>query len=340
MPSEIIALGAGRYRDQRAFTVARGNLGAYGSRRNCCANLLHSAIVKKLEKISRQRLGAHPSSISPDYSIDSQHLPRGRTEYDENEVGETVVLLFIGGRSGRTPEADEGHIGLPNIYRKRLGRRYLPSEGSNLEGRPADSRLRSNGSRICGPHVNSGGRRRLMHARLAEAMDYVEERRKELLQSFEGVPGDRLCRRASDEGWSVAEILEHLRMVEAGVARLITKRVGQAREAGLGEERSSDPVLPTFDQHSGGLENAVMQSPATVVPRANIDINEAVEGLEGSREALRAAAVSANGLSIGEIKHTHPVLGELDLYQWLIFVGQHEGRHKKQIERTLKSIPE
>ncbi len=179
-----------------------------------------------------------------------------------------------------------------------------------------------------------------MHARLAEAMDYVEERRKELLRSFEGVPGDRLCQRATPEGWSVAEILDHLRMVEAGVARLITKRVAQAKEAGLGEEKSTEPVLPTFDQHSAQLENAVMQSPATVVPRANIDINEAVEGLEGSREALRAAAVSANGLSIGEIKHTHQILGELDLYQWLIFVGQHEGRHKKQIERTLKSIPE
>jgi hypothetical protein len=179
-----------------------------------------------------------------------------------------------------------------------------------------------------------------MHARLAEAMDYVEERRKELLQSFEGVPGDRLCQRATPEGWSVAEILDHLRMVEAGVARLITKRVAQAREAGLGEERSTKSVLPSFDQHSARLESAVMQSPPTVVPRANIDINEAVEGLEGSREALRAAAVSANGLSIGEIKHTHAILGELDLYQWLIFVGQHEGRHKKQIERTLKSIPE
>lgn len=179
-----------------------------------------------------------------------------------------------------------------------------------------------------------------MHARLAEAMDYVEEKRTELLKSFADVPGDRLCRRATDDGWSVAEILDHLRMVEAGVARLITKRVGQAREAGLGEEKSTEPVLPTFDQHWARLENAVMQSPATVVPRANVDINEAVEGLESSREALRAAAVSANGLSIGEIKHTHPVLGELNLYQWLIFVGQHEGRHKKQIERTLKSIPE
>jgi DinB superfamily len=179
-----------------------------------------------------------------------------------------------------------------------------------------------------------------MHTRLAETMDYVEEKRRELLQSFEGVDGDRLCRRAAPDGWSVAEILEHLRMVESGVARLITKRVGQAKEAGLGEEKSTASVLPSFDRYSAILEKAVMQSPATVQPRANIDISDALEGLESSREALRAAVVSATGLSLGEIKHTHQILGELDLYQWLIFVGHHEGRHRKQIERTLKSIPE
>jgi hypothetical protein len=179
-----------------------------------------------------------------------------------------------------------------------------------------------------------------MHTRLAETMDYVEEKRRELLQSFEGVDGDRLCRRAAPDGWSVAEILEHLRMVESGIARLITKRVGQAKEAGLGEEKSTASVLPSFTPYSAMLEKAVLQAPATVQPRANIDISDALEGLESSREALRAAVVSASGLALGEIKHTHQILGELDLYQWLIFVGQHEGRHRKQIERTLKSIPE
>ena len=179
-----------------------------------------------------------------------------------------------------------------------------------------------------------------MHARLAETMNYVEEKRKELLQSFAGVPADRLGRRPSAGGWSVAEILEHLTMVESGIARLITKRAGRAREAGLGEEQSTESVLFSFDQQSATLEaTEVMQSPVTVQPRANVDISDALEGLESSREALRAAAVTANGLSLGEIKHTHPILGELDLYQWLIFVGQHEGRHRKQIERTLNSIP-
>jgi hypothetical protein len=178
-----------------------------------------------------------------------------------------------------------------------------------------------------------------MHPRLAETMTFVEEKRRELLQSFEGVDGDRLCRRSPADGWSVAEIIEHLRLVESGIARLITKRAGQARDAGLGEEKSTASVMPTFDRINTTLQSAVMQAPATVQPRANVDISEALEGLESSREALRAAVVSASGLSLGEIKHTHPLLGELDLYQWLIFVGQHEGRHKRQIERTLKSIP-
>jgi hypothetical protein len=179
-----------------------------------------------------------------------------------------------------------------------------------------------------------------MHARLAETMDYVEEKRKELLQSFAGAPSNRLSQRGAQDSWSVAEILDHLRMVESGVARLITKRVGQARDAGLGEEKSTTSVMPSFDKYRALLDGVVLKSPETVLPRADIDFKEALDGLESSRDALRTAVVSANGLALGEIKHTHAILGELDLYQWLIFVGQHEGRHRKQIERTLKSIPE
>ena len=178
-----------------------------------------------------------------------------------------------------------------------------------------------------------------MHARLAETMDYIEERRKELLRSFADVPVDRLAHKPSDGAWSVAEILDHLGIVESGVARLIAKRASKAREAGLGEETSTESVLASFDQQRVKLETMKMQSPTTVEPRANADPKEALEGIETSRQSLRAAVVAADGLSLSEIKHTHPFLGELDLYQWIIFLGQHEARHTKQIERTLNSIP-
>jgi DinB superfamily len=177
-----------------------------------------------------------------------------------------------------------------------------------------------------------------MHARLAEAMDYVEQKRKELLESLAEVPDDALRRRAVPNRWSVAEIIEHLRLVESGVARLITKRVRQARDAGVGEERSTESVMPSFDSYRARLESVVLQSPEGVRPRSDVDYNEALAGLGLTRQALRDAAASANGIALSEIKHTHPILGELDLYQWLIFLGQHEERHRKQIERTLQSL--
>lgn len=179
-----------------------------------------------------------------------------------------------------------------------------------------------------------------MHPRIAEPMKYVEEKRRELLKSFDGVPGEKLCRRANPSGWSVAEILEHLRIVESGVARIITKRVAKAREEGLGEEKSTSSVMPSFAPFAAKLDAGTLRAPEVIQPKADIDISEALEGLETSREALRAAVDSADGFAIGDIKHTHMVLGELDLYQWLIFLGHHEERHRKQIERTLQSLPE
>ncbi|HJQ52218.1 MAG TPA: DinB family protein [Gemmatimonadaceae bacterium] len=178
-----------------------------------------------------------------------------------------------------------------------------------------------------------------MHARLAEAMDFVEEKRRELLASVEGVAPADLSRRTAPDAWSVAQILDHLRMVESGVARLITKRVQQAKAAGIAEEQSTESVIPSFEPHRIKLESGRLTSPEPVRPNADPDPIEALGGLAVTRQALREAASSANGVALGEIKHTHAILGELDLYQWLIFLGQHEVRHRKQIERTLTSLP-
>ena len=177
-----------------------------------------------------------------------------------------------------------------------------------------------------------------MHARLAETMGFVEEKRRELLESIRGVPVDVLRRRPMPDTWSVAEILDHLHRVESGVARLITKRVSQARAAGIGEETSTTSVISSLDRYDDEFESSRLRAPETVWPSENADVSEALESLARSREALRTAAALASGVPLGEIKHTHPLLGELDLYQWLIFIGKHEVRHRRQIERTLHSI--
>jgi hypothetical protein len=170
-----------------------------------------------------------------------------------------------------------------------------------------------------------------MHPRLAEVMDFVERKRKDLLQSFAGVAPEPMRRRVSDESWSVAEIIDHLRLVE-------TRRAADARAKGVGEERSTESVLGSLDRLEIEAATHLMEAPSIVRPRPYADPADAIAGLDDSRKALREAAASVSGLALGEIRQLHRGLGEeLDLYQWLVFLGQHEGRHARQIQRTLNT---
>jgi hypothetical protein len=169
-------------------------------------------------------------------------------------------------------------------------------------------------------------------------MKYVEEKRAELLRKLEGADPGLIKQRPADDKWSVAEVLDHLQMVESGVARLIAKRVTKARDGGLGKEESTESVLGSIDFMGDTLDNAPIQAPEQVRPRADADPESALAALAASRNSLREAATLADGLALGEIKHTHAVLGELDLYQWIVFLGRHEARHTRQIERTLNSL--
>jgi hypothetical protein len=169
-------------------------------------------------------------------------------------------------------------------------------------------------------------------------MDFVERKREELLRSFAGVAPEPMRRRVSDERWSVAEIIDHLRLVESSVAQVITKRAAEARAKGVGEERSTESVLGALDRFEIEAATNLMEAPSIVRPRPYADPADAIAGLEESRKALREAATSVSGIALGEIKQLHRGLGEdLDLYQWLVFLGQHEGRHARQIQRTLNA---
>jgi hypothetical protein len=59
---------------------------------------------------------------------------------------------------------------------------------------------------------------------------------------------------------------------------------------------------------------------------------------ESSRTELHEAMRAADGLALSSVRVTHPRLGELDLYQWILFVGQHEARHREQIDEVVEQL--
>ena len=74
-----------------------------------------------------------------------------------------------------------------------------------------------------------------------------------------------------------------------------------------------------------------MAAPEPVLPRGELTAAAALAALAESRRALTDAASAADGLALGTITFPHPLMGSLTLYQWILFVGQHELRHAGQI---------
>src|SRR4051812_20211425 len=84
-----------------------------------------------------------------------------------------------------------------------------------------------------------------MHARIAEVLGFLDKQREALERTLKSVPEARRARRPGPDRWSVAEVLEHLTIVERRIASLVQDAVTRARDAGLGKERDGSPVVPT-----------------------------------------------------------------------------------------------
>lgn len=176
-----------------------------------------------------------------------------------------------------------------------------------------------------------------VHPRLAEIVNYVDDRRAELESAASGLPYKRWSERPTAESWSVAQVFDHLHLSESGIARLLAKRIARAKEAGLGPERSDASVMNDLDFFPV-VDGPKRQAPEIVVPRADARAPDVHDALRRSRGDLHAALREGDGLALGEVTATHPALGVLNLYQWVLFVGQHEARHTRQVADIVRQL--
>jgi len=179
-----------------------------------------------------------------------------------------------------------------------------------------------------------------IRARLAELLAYMDETRAMLMQTAMQVNPAFASIRPRSGAWSAAENLAHLAKVEEGVARLVERSVLWARSHDIGPEQSDESIMSSLD--SFRMTEPVRKSvaPEMVAPDANVPMDKSLESLAASRQRLRDALVSGGDLDLSAVKRQHATVGELDMYQWALFVAQHEERHRKQIDRTMNEVTE
>jgi hypothetical protein len=174
-----------------------------------------------------------------------------------------------------------------------------------------------------------------MHPTTRELLTYLDEQRSILKSAFESVPAEVRDRPPAPERWSAANVVEHLSIVEARIARLLSERIVETG-SGLPAATNTAPILPTIDYKRMYDRSNRVKAPETAIP-TGLDPAAAWTAIENSGSMMRSLLTANDGLDLSSIKHPHPRFGELSVYAWIAFLGAHEVRHAEQIREDFSA---
>jgi hypothetical protein len=169
-----------------------------------------------------------------------------------------------------------------------------------------------------------------VQARTAELLEFLDRHHAEFRETLDGVPADRREREPGAGRWSVANVIEHLGLVETNLTRALTARTGEARAKGL----AAAPDAPVLDEAAVARyldrERRIVSSGASQ-PASGLAPEAAWRRLDAARHLTRGLVQDVDGLDVSGVVIPHPALGTLNFYQWVVFLGGHESRHRLQI---------
>ena len=176
--------------------------------------------------------------------------------------------------------------------------------------------------------------------KLAELFEYMDATRAELVRCAREMNASFARINPRDGVWSAAENLAHLALVEGNVVNLMTKAIAEAKEQGVSEDVSDHSFMHTLDRWKVPDSEMKVIAPTRITPDSSKSVDDSLASLEKSRQSLKQILIENSAIDLGAIKRPHPLLRELDMYQWALFVAQHEVRHRRQMERTLAEVTE
>lgn len=156
---------------------------------------------------------------------------------------------------------------------------------------------------------------------------------QKLMETIAPLDAKLFATRPSTDEWSVAEIVQHLYLVEERVIRDLQRAIAKDPQR-LGFLRR---LVPTFIVSSRLLR---VKAPKAVNPIVVPEKEVAVENFNRVRRELKSLCTTHGKDRFRKLIFKHPFLGDIDGVSTIAFVGYHEQRHFKQIREALKKISE
>lgn len=152
----------------------------------------------------------------------------------------------------------------------------------------------------------------------------LDDTRNNLVQQINILSNEEFNRKPGPEMWSIAQVCQHLVLVEQATLRAIDWGLKQNKNTNL-ERKKVELILDRTKK---------IQAPKIVEPAFEpLDVEQTIDLLSNSRQKLMSFLSTLEDKSILTKKSVkHPALGELPLDQWIELIYLHEQRHIEQIK--------
>lgn len=174
-----------------------------------------------------------------------------------------------------------------------------------------------------------------MNHKVQEIVTEIEAVRQSLYDAVAELSQGQMDFKPAPNRWSISENLSHLNKVERGLPKLYTILLQKLEEAGWKPETAGSML----DSLNGSVLDAgqKFQAPERVLPVSGLSKDDVLAALRQSRQAVLEAVAPAPEYDLSGVTWPHPALGDINFYQWVLFIGKHEKRHLAQIEEIKKA---
>ncbi len=157
----------------------------------------------------------------------------------------------------------------------------------------------------------------------------LDEKRKQVLDFIEGISDQEAGKKPEEDRWSILEVLEHLYLME----QLVVYQINKALKHGDQQQAKLKPLNQTTNR------DYKVEAPEAVQPKGEFQsLNDARDGLEKTREATMFLIHNKDEETLQNRVFPHPAFGDMNLEQWIEFIGWHELRHLDQMKEVKESI--
>lgn len=166
----------------------------------------------------------------------------------------------------------------------------------------------------------------------APLVQKLNQVRARLLAETERVPAQQWQTRPAPGGWSAAEVIAHLTMVEEAIVNGAHKVIqAEPRPTPFWKRLHIPPKIAEWRFPKA-------RSPIPLDPSLLGEKRAMLERFAASRQRVLAFLEANRSRDLSRWRFPHPFFGSLNVYTWFKTIYHHEIRHTQQLREIVKSF--